>query len=84
MTDFYDRLASLINRERMAAQGDPARTADLIERQIHCLAFTLALCVPASKIGEILAGVETAIHESVAGSASVWALGSRVSPNVED
>ena len=72
MSEFSDRLASLVNRERMAAIGDAERTADLIERQIHCLALTLALCVPASKIGEILAGVETAIYESVAGSESIF------------
>ncbi len=71
MSDFSDNLASLINRERMAAQGDPERTAGLIERQIHCLAFTLALCVPASKIGEIFAGVEQQLYEAVADASPI-------------
>ena len=71
MTNFSDKLDSLINRERMAAQGDPARTADLIERQVHCLALTLALCVLASKIGEVLAGVEVQLHEDVANVAPI-------------
>ena len=74
MSEFSNKLASLINRERMAAQGDPERVADLIERQVHCLALTLALCVPASKIGEILAGIEQQLYEAVVGIAPVAAL----------
>jgi hypothetical protein len=81
--EFSNRLASIVNLERMAARGDPGRTANLIERQIHCLAYTLALCVPASKIGDILGGVETAIYESVAEFSNLTAFVPHVSPNME-
>ena len=83
MTEFSNQFASLINRERMAAQGDAARTADLIERQVHCLAMTLALCVPASKISEVLAGVEVQLHEAVADAAPIAVFLSKERPNHE-
>ena len=71
---FGDRPASMINRERMEAIGDAGSTADLVERQIHCLAYTLMLCVPAAKIGEILAGVEQAIYESVSDAGALLSI----------
>ena len=66
MSDFSDKLASLVNRERMAAQGDNDRIAEMIDRQIHCLAFTVALSFPPSKRAEVLEGVTQAIYEEAA------------------
>ena len=43
MTAFSDRLAHLVNTERMAAQHDPARIADLLHWLAHCASWTIAI-----------------------------------------
>ena len=43
MSPFSDRLAHLVNVERMAAKHDPERIADMLERLAHVTGWTIAI-----------------------------------------
>jgi len=43
MDEFSDKLASLCSREMVAAKTDPDRSANMVERLAHSLAFTIAI-----------------------------------------
>lgn len=63
---FADRLSGLCAMELAAAKGDPERAAEMIERLLNSLAFTIAIAAQGEPKGmdEMLKGAEAYLYEA--------------------
>lgn len=69
MSDFADKLQSIVSLHLTEARrGDPAATADMIERLCNSLGLVIAVAskgIP-ENAQELLTGVESYVYEAVA------------------
>ena len=72
MSNFSERLANLVNVERMAADAacDAGRIADMLERLAHVTGFTIAL-QPDDCRAWLSEGVCALIYETATGGAAI-------------
>jgi hypothetical protein len=65
---FGDRLSGLCAIELAAAKGNPDRAAEMIERLLNSLAFTISIACggDAKGMGEMLQGAEAYLYEAAA------------------
>lgn len=65
---FGDRLSALCSVELAAAKNDPDRAAEMIERLLNSLAFTIAIAAKGDPKGmnDMLQGAEAYLYETTA------------------